>query len=94
MYVDKIPNEYVVSKFCTSITNISCKNKIIYQKEHQFITYLQQPGIIVGGIPSQVDCLQSLKERDARTTLKKNNFGFFKIVSRDGYGWKSATGAK
>ena len=40
MYVDKIPNEYVVSKFCTSITNISCKNKIIYQKEHQFITYL------------------------------------------------------
>ena len=39
-----------------------------------FITYIQQPGIIVGGIPSQVDCFQSLKERDARTTLKKQFF--------------------
>ena len=47
-----------------------------------FIAYIQQPGIVVGGIPSQVDCFQSLKERDARTTY----FFFFKIMSWDGYG--------
>ena len=45
-----------------------------------FITYFQQSGIIVGGIPSQVDCLQSLKERDARITLKKKTIlGFLRL---------------
>ena len=40
MYVDEIPKQYMVSKFWASITNMSYKRILIYQKEQQLITYL------------------------------------------------------
>ena len=35
MYVDEIPKQYMVSKFWASITNMSYKRILIYQKEQQ-----------------------------------------------------------
>ena len=40
MYVDEIPKQYMVSKFWASITNMSYKRILIYQKEQQLMTYL------------------------------------------------------
>ena len=40
MYVDEIPKQYMVSKVWASITNMSYKRILIYQKEQQLITYL------------------------------------------------------